>query len=532
MTILIGSQQGMGWDTIRADATVKWMFATNVETDGRGKSRSGVSGRAQASGCPAWVLPALLLIYACEGTQAARTSEATKAPVAPLSLSASVEKALHDSPQARAARFARDAALAQADRARPFSRPTLTASTSGTLQGPHVLFPRPDGPAAIVLPERVLRLDVVMEQTIYRGGGREARRRYAAQSDIAELDYRKSLIGLATSVVRAYYDVLRAQSGVRTATASLDGARRYQEVVEQQVKAGIARPVDIQTVAGQVAEAQSGLQEAESGLMLARMAFNRQLGRPLTAEVSLEPNSVIPVLPESTEAAQEAARSNRAELIALEKELDVARAGVVLARAQSLPAVNLRGQVTEQTPGAFVHEHYAAATIEMKWPLADGGKSRIDVREAGAQAQRLEALLEEARQAVALEVLDAWRRMKDAQERLRLAEIQIRSARATLLVVEKAYEVGRETVLNVQAARREEQAAHGRAARALYDLQTTAVDFESAQGVVPSALEAIAPLPSKMPNLRKREGHRVPARAARGALSTASDDAATGHPIP
>jgi outer membrane protein len=403
-------------------------------------------------------------------------------PSPPLTLAESVKIALAESPQARAARFARDAAQTEADRDRPVARPTLSAAASGTAQGPRVTFPRPDGSQALVLPEGVAKLDLVLEQALYRPGLGAAKQRYAAQSSLVALDYRKALADLALATRKAYLDVLRAESGVRVAQDGLTAARSYQEVVQRQIAAGKAKPVDADTVIAQVAEAQAGVTQAEGGLALARLAFNRALGRPLTTPIALEPISSLPTVPASPDAAIAVALQNRPELNSLEQNLRSARAGVSLARTQSQPALSVRGQVSEQTPSAFIPEHYAAATLELRWPILDAGKTRLDVREAQAQVQRLEALREDTQQAIALDVTQAWQQMREAQDRIRLAQTQVRGAEATAVVAAKAYEVGRGTALEVQAAQREVRNAHERELQATYDLYTAAAAFDAAQG--------------------------------------------------
>ena len=112
----------------------------------------------------------------------------------------------------------------------------------------------------------------------------------------------------------------------------------------------------------------------------------------------------------------------------------------------------------------------------------DGGKSRQDSREAKAQTARLQALLEDARQGIALDVTQAWQKMRDAESRMHLAQIQRKGVEATEQVAEKAYEVGRGTVLEVQAAQREVRSARESELGALYDLHTAFADFLYGQG--------------------------------------------------
>ena len=126
-------------------------------------------------------------------------------------------------------------------------------------------------------------------------------------------------------------------------------------------------------------------------------------------------------MPETPDAAIAIALQNRPELISLELNLQAARAGVSLARLQAQPTFNARGQITEQTPTAFQHEHYYGVTLELRWTLLDGGKIQQDTREAKAQVERLEALREDARQGIALDVKNAWYKMRDAQRQIGLA---------------------------------------------------------------------------------------------------------------
>ena len=409
----------------------------------------------------------------------------------PLSQTDAVMLAARQSPQARAAKAARDAAQAEADRNKPAARPTLNATASGTAQGPRVTFPRPDYTPATVLPEGAARLDLVLEQTVYRAGIGAARQRYAAQSALVTEDYRKTLSDLAQTVRKVYMDVLRAQSGVRTAQEGLDAALKYQQTVDAQIRAGVARPVDAQTTTSQVADAQAGVEIAQGGVSLAQFAFNKALGRNLNTSVALEALGALPEVPKTPDAAIAIALQNRSELISLELNLQAAKAGVSLARLQAQPTLNARGQFTEQIPTAFQHEHYYGATLELRWTLLDGGKIQQDTREAKAQVERLEALREDARQGIALDVTQAWQKMRDAQRQIALAQTRVASQQAFATVAEKAYEVGRGTILEAQAAQREVRAARDREQQATNDLYSAAIDFAHAQGTDVKEVDAV-----------------------------------------
>jgi outer membrane protein TolC len=86
--------------------------------------------------------------------------------------------------------------------------------------------------------------------------------------------------------------------------------------------------------------------------------------------------------------------------------------------------------------------------------------------------------------------------MREARDGITLSRVQREGAEAAQTVAEKAYEVGRGTAIEVQAAQRETRAARGAEIRALYDLQTAAAEFLYAQG---EALPAQFTTPSAPP---------------------------------
>lgn len=416
-----------------------------------------------------------------------------EAPDAVLTLHECVRLALKDSPQARAAVAARQAALTEGERERPVARPTLSATVSGMLQGPRVLFPRPDDTQAIFLPERMARADLILEQPLYQAGLGAARQRYAAQRQIAELDYRRTLADLALAVQKSCLDLLRAEAGMTQAQGGLEQARRFQALVKLQIVAGVAKPVEAEAARAQTAEADAGVAQAQGEAMLARMALNRLLGRPLTASLTLASLHPPIPLPPGPEGAVAHALTHRPELISLEQSLLAARAGISLARVEAQPTLHFRGQMTEQTPTALVREHYAAATLELRWTLLDGGKARLDARSARSQVDRLTALLEDARQGVTLEVMQAWQRLRDVRGQIELTRVQRESLEAFARIAETAVAVGQGSSVALHAALRQVQDARQKELRALYDLYTAQADFEHAQGMEAPGQESGSP---------------------------------------
>lgn len=412
-----------------------------------------------------------------------------------LSLSSAIAEAIRTSPQAAAARFDRDASLARTEKDRPVAKPTLQATASGAVQGPKVSYPGATGSDTTVLPEEAGRLDIVLEQPLYHAGARSARARFNAQSALVELEYRKAITSIAAAVQKLYTDAYRAESGVRIASEGVDSALRYQNLVQRLIASGSAKPVDLLTADAQLSEAKAGLSRAEGGARLASFAINQALGRRLDSPLTIAPIDTERRSPASVEEAIAAALMRRTELVELKLELASAHAGVMLARSQAQPTVVARGQLTEQTPSAFLHEHYASAMLEIKLPILDNGKTKLETREAEAQVKRLEALLDQARSGISLDVMRAATQIENAAALVKVTELQVKSATALEIVAETGYQVGRATAFEVQTASREVKLAKEKQADAEIELATARNEYDHAQGSVLPTVDKLAPLP-------------------------------------
>ncbi len=399
----------------------------------------------------------------------------------PLTLERAVSLALSQSSQGKVLLRDREVKQIGLNREKPTARPTVDAKLSGTLQGPEVFFPRPNGTRGVFLPEQFVRLELNIEQILYRPGLGAARERFAAQQIAADEELRKSQSELVLEVSRAYFNLLKAEAGVQTAQSGMEFSLRYKTLVQEQIRAGVAKPVDTETAEAQFAEAQTGQIRAQNGLRLAQMNLNRLLGQPLQTPVLLTSEAQetsASVVSSSVAVALE----TRPELRLLEANLKVTKAGISLAKTQAQPSLWVRGQAAEQTPTALLPQTYYGATLEIRFPLFDGGKARSDTAEAKAQLEKLKALREETASGIELEVTEAFLGIEEARAKRHEARARLKSAEANLRVSETAYGVGHGTLLEVQNAQRERQAAQSAVLSAETDLRLAAALLKHAEG--------------------------------------------------
>ncbi len=399
-----------------------------------------------------------------------------------LSLDEAVRTALSQSPRLRAARFEAQAVQAQTDRDKPVAVPTITTTAEARLQGPRVTFPRLGAGDDTVIPERFGRVELSVEQILYRAGLGAAKERYGAQTRANGLEVSRQENDLILEVRRAYFQFLAAETMAEVARNGVDLARKHLDLTRTMLEAGSSSERDVKASDADLAEAEQGAVKAENGVALARANLNRILGRDPATPFTASTSSALPAPPESPEPGIALALKQRPELKALEEGIKGAKAGGVLAGMQNLPILSGRAVAAAQTPTAFTSSRYYAAGLVVTWNPFDTARSRADAREAKARAGQLKAQLEEARLGIRVEVEKAWRNMREAAARIETSGRQVASAQSALDISELRYQARAATQLEVSGALFIVIKARGNRAQAQFDIQAAAADYAHATG--------------------------------------------------
>lgn len=406
------------------------------------------------------------------------------APQAELTVEGAVRIALAQSPRLKAARMEFEAQQSQADRERPVARPTVSGRAEGTLQGPRITFPRAGSGDVTVLPERYGQVALSVEQPLFRAGIRAAGVRFAAQTQANVLELRRQENDLVLEVRKAFYALQTAEAMTASAEMGAELARKHLELTRVMLQAGTASERDVKASEADLAEAEQGVYQAQTGVVLARANLNRLLGRDPATPVHVIPAQVPPDadIPASAGPGIEEALKHRPELLLLEQELKAARAGATLAATEDKPSLSMRAVAQAQTPSAFVRSSYFAAGLVLNWTPFDAGKTRADVREARARAAQLEALLEDARLGIRVDVEKAVADAQEALKSIRAADQQIAAAQAAAEVSELRYQARSATQIEVSAAIFQVVKARGNRAQAVGNLLTALAEYAHAIG--------------------------------------------------
>ena len=250
------------------------------------------------------------------------------------------------------------------------------------------------------------------------------------------------------SVARHYIDVLRAQSAIAVADSNVASLKAHVRDVKDMYESGAVARNDFLSAAVSLADAEQRRLQASNALDLAHAAYNRALGRQLGASVDLD--ETLPGIDSqldlnSLESLTETAIADRSELDSLEAAADVYDYQARATRGEALPQLAVTAGYMSM-PNQFLNrDDYWMVGIGVQWDLFDGGQSR---RKADAMSFRARALQQEQanlESMIRLEVRQAWLRLKETQERVRLTEQAVEQAEENLRVVRDRYRNGEGT---------------------------------------------------------------------------------------
>ena len=185
------------------------------------------------------------------------------------------------------------------------------------------------------------------------------------------------------------------------------------------------------------------------------------------------------------DAAIEEAKTRRPDLISMDLNRLNAEHSVSQARTEYLPSLNLMGQVDWNSDKAGGDEAKSWAVMAvLQWNLFDGLVTRSKVKETLATSSRMKSLEEQTRSAVELQVRQAYYDLAASGDRIEATASSIQEAEEGLRIVQKRYETGMTTFVDVLGAESSLIRARTNALQALYDNNIAAAELKLAVGTL------------------------------------------------
>lgn len=263
---------------------------------------------------------------------------------------------------------------------------------------------------------------------------RQAQQLASAQTSSAESERARSVADATLIIERLYAAALIAQARERAAEAAIDVKRRQSVDVQQAITAGIdvnARGLGAQASA---LDAEYAKTVAEDAVSDAVSELRSALALPVGTRLDLiVPESSIEEL-SSLDAYVSRAVSASPDVAAARAQLEQAKRGVALARAEFIPDIGVGLTYTMLNGVSFLPKRAVGLSIQGSWTVWDWGKRGAVSRERLAQQDAAAIALDLARDRVSVEVEKAYRAAERAERGATVARAALEARRAALVV--------------------------------------------------------------------------------------------------
>jgi outer membrane protein TolC len=306
------------------------------------------------------------------------------------------------------------------------------------------------------------RLD--LQWPIYTGGRTDALERAArGEAAAAAHDLEAARADLRLEITRAYWALVTSTESLRVVDQSVARIGAHLADVKNQFAVGLIPPNDVSSVDAQASRQRMLSVQARSirEVAQAQLAYliGAAPGTPIVAVAALDRPSTLPA--DGAEGLLASARRQRPERAALDTRLGAAGDRISAARAGTKPTVAIGGGVDYARPNARIFPRVGAwrdswdASINVNWPLFDGGRARADVAEATAATRAVRERLAEFDATLDLELRQRTSELVSSRAAIAAAEDGVRAATDARRVVGDRFAAGVATstdVLDAQVA--------------------------------------------------------------------------------
>jgi outer membrane protein len=398
----------------------------------------------------------LTLVLAIAGAlplPAQTPTQPTRDAMLSMTLEEAIRRGLETSHRLQESVARSEMATAVADQRLAALRP-LAAVEAGYTRTNHVEefgVVRPNNEFVVIYPDIPdnYRTRVGAQWLLYDGHRRESLERSArGDARIASQDTDVLRQDLRLEIARAYWALVTAIESTRVLDESLTRVDAQLRDVRNQLAAGLIPPNDVLSVEAQRSRQQMLSIQASASRDVAQAALGRLVGVPPGTEI--EP--VVPDTPVQQAGTLDVliaeARQNRRERSSLVERITAAEQRERAAAAGNSPTIAANGGIDYANPNPRIFpregvwQHAWDASINLNWPLFDGGRTRAEVAEAAAGVRAARARLAEFDTVLDVEVRQRWSELEAARAAIVAADDAVRAATEARRVAVERFTAG------------------------------------------------------------------------------------------
>lgn len=288
------------------------------------------------------------------------------------------------------------------------------------------------------------------------------------------------------NVKRAFYGFLLARQFVEVSKEAVDLAQKYLDNVRRLYEVGLASRFDLLRSEVQLANLKPQLLRAQNQLELATINLKTLLGIDLETEIEVKGELTYKPVEIREEEILSRALVLRPELAQLRYQQQMAGELLRLARAADMPTIAIGGNYNFWANYLNFKRNnwqsYYSFNLVISVPIFNGFSGSAQAAKAKAMMRSLELTEKGLTELIKAEIRQAWLNLLQAKETLFSQEKNVEQAQESLRLAELNYNEGLATFLDVSSAQVALTQARTNYSQALFDYVMALAQLEKAMG--------------------------------------------------
>lgn len=327
--------------------------------------------------------------------------------------------------------------------------------------------------------------EIAAQQAIYAGGKVRLSNQMAKKGrEIAENAQIKQKADIILQTDKAYWNLAAMQEQIKVVDRFTEALDSLEEQLQASYDLGLVPKSEVLKVTVSKNEAEVTAVEVRNAIRLLQMNLARIIGRPLDERLlAIEKPDMPNKDRRFTNNPPNENVANRPEIKILENQVNVAEIEKKLTRADYLPQIGAQvsyGYLEAPDISSGSWQLNAGASLSIPIIHWREKKHRSQKAEISKQMAKLE--LQNTRELVNLEINQAWLKLREGEEKIRLASKNQAEARESLEEVEISYNAGLNTITDLLNARVARQRAEASLIKARSDYQILKTEWQKATG--------------------------------------------------
>ena len=262
---------------------------------------------------------------------------------------------------------------------------------------------------------------------------------YGLVKNIAEEQHRNAKTSVINDVRKAYFGILETQSSFKAVTDAIGFYKELVRLMTDHLQKKTILKADLLEAKSKLARARYDATKAEHALSSQKEQLNHLMGRDLSTPFAVSEAMEQPPLEMDQEAAVETAMKLRPEIREAKLKARQAEYGMKIKRSEYIPDVDLVASYITFPEMQIVPRDYAYAGVRISWEPFDWGRKQQELSEKKKSMSQAASAVSEAESRVRLDVMQNYRKMREADQYLGVARLNQEAARERLQVIMDRY---------------------------------------------------------------------------------------------